>query len=196
MEQRWLAYRDVAGASFSASLSSALPIGKGWRGGYVHAAEEILAFDELVRNAADEVGAALGMWRGTGYSYGVAARREHAEIPFLLGFDPTSAPESATDAVARCAYGSSYTGWRQKTAQALSAWSVNAPSTPDPLEVDAVLQITDPDVDVVETLCRLFGMAVPVERELDEADRAAIARASLALAAERKRKRRSFETAW
>ena len=122
--------------------------------------------------------------------------KDHAEIPFLLGFDPVSAPEGAADAVARCAYGPSYTGWRQHTAQELSAWSVHTPRTADPLEVDAVLQITEPEADVVETLCRLFGMAVPVERELDDADQAAIVRAQLASAAERKRKRRSFETAW
>ncbi len=158
--------------------------------------EEILALDQLVRTTADQVGAALGMWRDDGFSYGVAAAKDHAEIPFLLGFDPASAPESAADAVARCAYGASYTSWRQHTAQELSAWSVHTPRTADPLEVDAILQITDPEADVVETLCRLFGMAVPVERELDDADQAAIARAQLALAAERKRKRRSFETAW
>lgn len=196
MEQRWLAFRDQAGASLSASLSSTLPIGKGWRGGHVLVVEELLALDQLVRTTADQVGAALGMWRADGFSYGVAARRDHPEIPFLLGFDPASAPEGAADAVARCSYGASYAGWRQHTAQELSAWSALAPRTADPLEVDAVLQITDPDVDVVETLCRLFGMAVPVERELDATDRAAIARAQLALAAERKRKRRSFETAW
>jgi len=196
MEQRWLAFRDVAGASLSASLSSALPIGKGWRGGYVHAVREFPAFDQIVRTTADQVGAALGMWRGAGYSYGVAAQREHTEIPFLLGFDAGSPPEEAADAVARCAYGASYAAWRQHAAQALSAWSVHAPTTADPLEIDSVLQITDPGVDVVEILCRLFGMAVPVERELSDADRAAIARAELALAAERKRKRRSFETAW
>ena len=196
MEQRWLAFRDQAGASLSASLSSTLPIGKGWRGGHVLAIEELLALDQLVRTTADQVGAALGMWGAEGFSYGVAAHRDHPEIPFLLGFDPTSAPEGAADAVARCAYGASYAGWRQHTAQELSAWSAHAPRTADPLEVDAVLQITDPDVDVVEIFCRLFGMAVPVERELDAADQAAIVRAQLTLAAERKRKRRSFETAW
>jgi hypothetical protein len=196
MEQLWLAFRDLAGSTFSASLSSTLPIGKGWRGGYVHAVEEVLALDQLVRTAADQVGAALGVWHGDGFIYGVAANREHAEIPFLLGFDPTSAPEGAADAVARCAYGASYANWRQRTAQALSAWSVHAPRTADPLEVDALLQITDPEMDVVEALCRLLGMAVPVQRELDAADQAAIARAKLAMAAERKRKRRSFESAW
>jgi hypothetical protein len=196
MEQRWLAFRDQAGASLNAPLSSTLPIGKGWRGGHVLVVEEVLALDQLVRTTADQVGAALGMWREDGFSYGVAAARGHTEIPFLLGFDPASAPESAADAVARCAYGASYAAWRQHTAQELSGWSVHTPRTADPLEVDAVLQVTDPDVDVVETLCRLFGMAVPVEREPDEADQAAIARAQLALAAERKRKRRSFETAW
>ena len=196
MQQRWLAFRDQAGASLSAPLSSTLPIGKGWRGAHLLVVEEVLALDQLVRSTADQVGAALGMWRDHGFSYGVAAAKDHAEIPFLLGFDPTSAPEGAADAVARCAYGASYTGWRQHTAQELSAWSVHTPRTADPLEVDAVLQITDPEADVVETLCRLFGMAVPVERELDDADQASIARAQLAMAAERKRKRRSFETAW
>ena len=196
MQQRWLAFRDQAGASLNAPLSSTLPIGKGWRGAHLLVIEEVLALDQLVRSTADQVGAALGMWRDDGFSYGVAAAKDHPEIPFLLGFDPVSAPEGAADAVARCAYGASYTGWRQHTAQELSAWSVHTPRTADPLEVDAVLQITDPEADVVETLCRLFGMAVPVERELDDADQASIVRAQLALAAERKRKRRSFETAW
>jgi hypothetical protein len=196
MEQRWLAFRDQVGASLNAPLSSTLPIGKGWRGGHLLVVEELLALDQLVRTTADQVGAALGMWCDAGFSYGVAAERDHAEIPFLLGFDPISAPEGAADAVARCAYGASYASWRQHTAQELSGWSVHTPRTADPLEVDAVLQITESDEDVVETLCRLFGMAVPVERAHDAADQAAIARAQLALAAERKRKRRSFETAW
>jgi hypothetical protein len=196
MQQRWLAFRDQAGASLSASLSSSLPIGKGWRGGHLLVLDEIVALDQLVRSTADQVGAALGMWRGDGFAYGVAAAREHTEIPFLLGFDPASAPEAAIDAVARCGIGPSYAGWRQRTAQALSGWSVDAPRTADPLEVDAVLQIVEPGVDVVETFCRLFGMAVPVEREPDATDQAAMTRAALALAAERKRKRRSFETAW
>ena len=196
MEQRWLAFRDHAGTSLSASLSSTLPIGKGWRGGHLLAIDEIVALDQLVRATADRCGAALGMWRTDTFAYGIAAERDHTEIPFLLGFDPTSARPEATDAVARCSIGPSYAGWRQHTAQALSAWSVQAPHTPDPLEIDAVLQVVEPDADVVETFCRLFGMAVPVERELDATDQAAVARATLALAAERKRKRRSFETAW
>ena len=90
--------------------------------------------------------------------------------------------------------GSSYAGWRQHTAQALAAWSVQAPRTADALEVDAVLQLSDGDA--VEEWCRLFGMAVPVERELTAEDQAAIARATLAEAAERKRKRRSVDVAW
>jgi len=102
MQQRWLAFRDQAGGSISAPLSSTLPIGKGWRGGHLLVLDEILALDQLVRSAADQVGAALGMWRGDGFAYGIAAERDHTEIPFLLGFDPAAAPEEATDAVARC----------------------------------------------------------------------------------------------
>jgi hypothetical protein len=196
MEKRWLAFRDLAGASLSASLSSTLPIGKGWRGGYLLPAVELVALDQLVRTTADQCSAALGVWRTDRFAYAIAAERGHTEIPFLLGFDPAAAPPEATDAIARCSIGPSYAGWRQHTAQSLSAWSVQAPRTADPLEVDALLQVVDSDVDVVETFCRLLGMAVPVERELDAADQAAIARAALALAAERKRKRRSFEATW
>jgi hypothetical protein len=39
-------------------------------------------------------------------------------------------------------------------------------------------------------------MAVPIERELTVEDQAAIARAALAEAAERKRKRRSVDISW
>jgi hypothetical protein len=59
-----------------------------------------------------------------------------------------------------------------------------------------VLQIIDADVDAVEAFCRLFDLAVPVDREPSPEDEAATARAALALAAERRRKRRSVETSW
>jgi hypothetical protein len=39
-------------------------------------------------------------------------------------------------------------------------------------------------------------MAVPIERELTPEDQAAMARAALAEAAERKRKRRSVDISW
>jgi hypothetical protein len=196
MEQRWLAFRDLAGASLSASLSSTLPIGRGWRGGYLRAVDEVMELDQIVRLAADQVGAAFAVWRAEGFAYGVAAEREHTEIPFLLGLDPAALPQAAADALARCDVGPSYTSWRQRTAQALAAWSVHTPRTADPLEVDAVLQVTDPSVDVLETFCRLFDLAVPIEREPNPEDEAAMARAALAQAAERRRKRRSVETSW
>jgi hypothetical protein len=94
----------------------------------------------------------------------------------------------------RCGIGSSYAGWRQRTAQALASWSVQTPRTADALEVDAVLRLADDDA--VESWCRLFGMAVPVERELTPEDQAAMARAALAEAAERRRKRRSVDVSW
>ena len=71
---------------------------------------------------------------------------------------------------------------------------MQTPRTADALEIDAVLQLTDGDA--VEQWCQLFGMAVPVERELTAEDEAAIARAALAEAAERKRKRRSVDISW
>jgi hypothetical protein len=194
MDRRWLAFRDQAGASLNTPLRSSLPIGLNWRGGFLIGAEEITALDEVVRSAADQVGAAVAMWEAPTFAYGVASQRDHSEIPFLLGVSPTAIPEEATDAVARCGIGSSYAGWRQRTAQALAAWSVQTPRTPDALEVDTVLQLVEDDA--VEAWCRLFGMAVPIERELTPEDQAAIARAALAEAAERKRKRRSVDVAW
>jgi hypothetical protein len=194
MDRRWLAFRDHAGASINNPLRSSLPIGLNWRGGFLIGNDEIPALDEIVRSAAGEVGAAVGMWETPTFAYGVAAERDHTAIPFLLGVSPTAIPDEATDAVARCGIGSSYTGWRQRTAQALAAWSVQAPRTPDPLEIDAVLQLADDDA--VEAWCRLFGMAVPIERELTPEDQAAMARAALAEAAERKRKRRSVDISW
>src|SRR5262245_52026792 len=161
MDRRWLAFRDHAGASLSTPLRSSLPIGLNWRGGFLINGDQIPALDEIARSAAEQVGAAVAMWEQPTFTYGVAAERDHTEIPFLLGVSPTAIPDEATDAVVRCGIGSSYAGWRQHTAQALAAWSVQTPRTADPLEVDAVLQLTDGDA--VEEWCRLFGMAVPVE---------------------------------
>jgi hypothetical protein len=194
MDRRWLAFRDQAGASLNTPLRSSLPIGLNWRGGFLLGEEEIPALDEIVRSAAGQVGAAVAMWEAPTFAYGVAAQRDHTEIPFLLGVDGAAIPDAATDAVVRCAIGSSYAGWRQRTAQALAAWSVQTPRTADALEVDAVLQLVDDDA--VESWCRLFGMAVPVERELTPEDQAAMARAALAEAAERRRKRRSVDISW
>lgn len=194
MDRRWLAFRDHAGASINTPLRSSLPIGLNWRGGFLLAEEEIPALDEIVRSAAGQLGAAVAMWEAPTFVYGVAAQRDHTEIPFLLGVDPSAIPDEATDAVVRCGIGSSYAGWRQRTAQALAAWSVQTPRTADALEVDAVLRLADDDA--VESWCRLFGMAVPVERELTPEDQAAMARAALAEAAERRRKRRSVDVSW
>ena len=182
------------GRRINTPLRSSLPIGLGWRGGFLVGEEEITALDQIVRSAADQVGAAVAMWQAPTFTYAIAAERDHTEIPFLLGVTPTALPDEATDAVARCEIGSSYTAWRQRAAQALAAWSVQTPRTADALEIDAVLQLTDGDA--VEQWCQLFGMAVPVERELTAEDEAAIARAALAEAAERKRKRRSVDISW
>jgi len=194
MDRRWLAFRDQAGAPLNTPLRSSLPIGLNWRGGFLLGEEEIPALDEIVRSAAGQLGAAVAMWEAPTFFYGVVAQRDHTEIPFLLGVDPSAIPDEATDAVVRCGIGSSYAGWRQRTAQALAAWSVQTPRTADALEVDAMLRLADDDA--VESWCRLFGMAVPVERELTPEDQAAMARAALAEAAERRRKRRSVDISW
>jgi len=194
MDRRWLAFRDPAGASISTPLRSSLPIGLNWRAGFIIGEQEISSLDEIARSAADQVGAAVAMWEAPTFAYGVAAERDHTEIAFLLGVSPTAIPDEATDAVVRCGIGSSYAGWRHHTAQALASWSVHAPRTVNALEVDAVLQLTDDHA--VEAWCRLFGMAVPVEREPSAEDQAAMARAALAEAAERKRRRRSVDVAW
>lgn len=195
-DARWVSFREGAGTSFGAALPVSLPVGRGWRGGYVRGIESIEALDALVLQITDRAGASLGMWQTDGFSYGIAAARGDVAIPFVLDVDPSYAPDAAAEAIARCQVGSSVAGWRQHAAQALSAWSVHAPTSLDPLEIDAALQIAGSDIDAVETWCRMLGMAVPVPREPDADDEAAQVRAALTFAAERRRLRRSAETSW
>ena len=193
MDERWISFREGSSSSFGSPLPMSLPVGRGWRGGHVRAIETIDSLDELVQQVADRSVAAVGVWRAESFAYGIAAGAEEEPIPFLLAVDLGRPPAAAAEAIARCGVGSSVTGWRQRTAQALSAWSVHAPQTVDPLEMDAAMQV---DVNAVETWCRLLGMAVPVDREPDAADVAAQARAALTLAAERRRQRRSADMSW
>src|SRR3954451_8884136 len=171
MDRRWLAFRDQAGASLSTPLRSSLPIGLNWRGGFLVNGHEIIALDEIVRSAADQVGAAVAMWEQPTFTYGVAAERQHGAIPFLLGVSPTAIPEEATDAAARCGIGPSYAAWRQHTAQALAGGPVRTPRTPADLEVYAVLHL--PSV-AVAAWYPVFGRAVPTEREPRREDEAAM----------------------
>ncbi|MEP6757703.1 MAG: hypothetical protein ABJB55_00750 [Actinomycetota bacterium] len=198
MDVRWIAFREGAAASFGAALPSSLPVGLGWRGGHVRDVDSIEDLDTLVQGVAERAGAAVGMWQADGFAYGVAAAAGESPIPFLLGVDVGGPPDAAAAAIARCGFGSSATGWRQRTALALSTWSAHAPRAVDPLEMDAILQIADAeaDADVVETWCRLLGMAVPVDRQPDPTDLAAQARAELTRAAERRRQRRSADVSW
>ena len=196
METRWVAFRDTSTTSLGTAVPASLPVGKGWRGGYVRTAATLDDFDDVVQQLADATGAAVGVWCSEEFCYGVAAARDHTAIPFLLRVDPASPPEGSDDILARCGVGPSYAAWRQHTSQALAAWSVHTPYTVDPLDVDAVLRITEPDVDVAEVWCRLFGMAVPVDRAPGLDDEAARARAELTSAAQRKRQRRSPDMAW
>ena len=154
------------------------PSAEGWRGGHLRGVEAIEALDELVHQIADDRWARRRHLAGRGVRLRDRGRRRAEPVPFLLDVDLRTRPPSAAEAIARCAIGSSVTGWRQRTAQALSAWSVHAPRAVDPLEMDAALQLTDGETRV-ETWCRLLGMAVPVDREPDAADVAAQARAAL-----------------
>jgi hypothetical protein len=193
MDERWISFREGASSSFGSALPISLPVGRGWRGGHVRAIETIESLDELVQQIADRSVAAVGVWHTESFAYGIAAGVEEEPTPFLLGVDLGSPPSAAAEAIARCRIGSSVTGWRQRTAQALSTWSVHTPRAVDPLEMDAAMQV---DVNAVETWCRLLGMAVPVDRQPDAADVAAQARAALTLAAERRRQRRSADMSW
>ena len=193
MDERWISFREGASSSFGSSLPMSLPVGRGWRGGHLRAVETIEALDELVQQIADRSVAAVGVWQAESFAYGIAARAEEEPTPFLLAVDLSGPPAAAAGAIERCRVGTSVTGWRQRTAQALSAWSVHAPRTVDPLEMDAAMQV---DVNAVEAWCQLLGMAVPVDREPDAADVAAQARAALTLAAERRRQRRSADMSW
>ena len=193
MDERWISFREGASSSFGSALPMSLPVGRGWRGGHLRAIETIEALDELVMQIAEKSVAAVGVWHGESFAYGIAATAEEEPTPFLLAVDLHSPPAAAAEAIERCRVGTSVTGWRQRTAQALSAWSVHAPRTVDPLEMDAAMQV---DANAVEAWCQLLGMAVPVDREPDAADVAAQARAALTLAAERRRQRRSADMTW
>ena len=193
MDERWISFREGASSSFGSALPMSLPVGRGWRGGHLRAVETIEALDELVQQIADRSVAAVGVWHAESFAYGIAAGAEEEPSPFLLAVDLSTPPAAAAEAIERCRVGTSVTGWRQRTAQALSAWSVHAPRTVDPLEMDAAMQV---EVNAVEAWCQLLGMAVPVDREPDAADVAAQARATLTLAAERRRQRRSADMTW
>jgi len=196
MDVRWISFREGALTSFGATLPVSLPVGRGWRGGHARGLASIEGLDAFVGHVAAKSGAAVGVWRSDGFAYGIAAGAEEAPIPFLLDVDLSSAPVAAADAIERCNIGTSVTGWRQRTAQALAAWSVHTPRAVDPLEMDAAMQVTDAGTDPIETWCRLLGMAVPVDREPDPADVVAQTRAALTLAAERRRQRRSADVSW
>ena len=196
MDVRWISFREGALTSFGATLPASLPVGRGWRGGHARGLDSIEGLDAFVEQVAAKSGAVVGVWRTDGFAYGIAASAEEASIPFLLGVDLSDAPVAAADAIERCNVGTSLTGWRQRTAQALAAWSVHTPRTVDPLEMDAAMQVTDAGTDPIETWCRLLGMAVPVDREPDPADVVAQTRAALTLAAERRRQRRSADVSW
>ncbi len=196
MDARWISFREGAWTSFGAQLPASLPVGRGWRGGHARGVEAIDGFDALVDQIAEKAGAALGVWRAEAFVYGLAAAPDAEPVPFLLDVDLQDPPASAAEAIGRCGVGTSVTGWRQRTAQALSTWSVHAPRAVDALEMDATLQLTGGETDVVETWCRLLGMAVPVDRAPDVGDAAAQARAALTLAAERRRQRRSIDVSW
>jgi len=196
MDERWISFREGTWASFGATLPASLPVGRGWRGGHARGLDSIEALDSFVEQVASKTGAAVGVWHVDAFAYGIAASADAEAIPFLLDIDLSAVPEEAAEAIARCRIGSSVAGWRQRTAQSLSAWSAHTPRAVDPLEMDAAMQVTDAEADPIETWCRLLGMAVPVDREPDPADIAAQARAALTAAAERRRQRRSADVSW
>lgn len=183
MADRWIAFRDVPGAPVGATL----PIGLGWRGGPVHGAQEPSDLDRLVQDAARRAQTAFGLWTIDGLLYGVAAHEEDA-TRFALNVDERA--ESWAEIRDRCEVGPSIARWRQHTALALADWTAHTPRTSDPLELDAILQSQGDPATIVAGWFELLGLAMPVDREPDAADQAAMARAALAQAAERKRQRR------
>jgi hypothetical protein len=184
MADRWIAFRDLPGAPVGATL----PIGLGWRGGPVHSAQEPADLDRLVEEAARGAQTAFGLWTVDELVYGVAAHNEEPTIRFALNVHESAA--GWVEIRDRCEIGSSPTRWRQQTALSLADWTSHTPRTSDPLELDAMLQSQGDPATIVETWFELLGLAMPVDREPDAADQAAMARAALAKAAERKRQRR------
>ena len=184
MAARWIAFRDLPGAPVGATL----PIGVGWRGGPVHTGTGPDDLDRQVEDAARRAQTAFGVWEVDGVLYGVAAHGEEPPIRFVLNAaegDPNWAEQRD-----RCGVGPSVARWRQQTALRLADWTAHTPRTSDPLELDAVLQsVGDTDL-IVAAWFELLGLAMPVEREPEPVDEAAMARAALTQAAERRRQRR------
>jgi len=188
MADRWIAFRDVPGAPVGATL----PIGLGWRGGAVRAAQEPGELDHLVEEAGRRAQTAFGLWTVGELVYGVAAREDEAPIRFILNIQERA--DGWIELRDRCEIGPSLARWRQQTALRLADWTVHTPRTSDPLELDAMLQSQGDPSTIIEAWFELLGLAMPVDREPDAADQAAMARAALAQAAERKRQRRLTPT--
>jgi hypothetical protein len=184
MTDRWIAFRDLPGAPVGATL----PIGLGWRGGAVRDAQGPADLDHQVEDAAGRVQTAFGLLTVGTVLYGVVARTQTPTIHFALNVDERA--EEWAEVRDRCEIGPSLARWRQHTALALADWTAHTPRTSDPLELDAMLQSQGDPSTIVETWFELLGLAMPVDREPDAADEAAMARAALARAAEAKRQRR------
>jgi hypothetical protein len=192
MADRWIAFRDVPGAPVGATL----PIGLGWRGGPLHTADAPADLDRLVEDAARRAQTAFGLWTIDELLYGVAAHEQEPVIRFALNVQERA--EGWIELRDRCEVGPSLARWRQHTALTLADWTTHTPRTSDPLELDAMLQSQGDAGTIVEAWFELLGLAMPVDREPDAADQAAMMRAALTRAAERKRQRRLTPTtpAW
>ena len=184
MADRWIAFRDLPGAPVGATL----PIGLGWRGGPVRGAQSPADLDALVEDAARRVQTSFGLWAVDEVLYGVAAHGDEPALRFALNVDEGA--DVWAEVRDRCGVGPSLARWRQHTALALADWTSHTPRTADPLEVDAMLQSQGDAATITATWFELLGLAMPVDREPDAVDQAAMARAALAQAAERKRQRR------
>lgn len=180
---RWIAFRDQPGAAPGAVLS--LPIGLGWRGGYL-TSMTLDDLDRCVIETAARAKAAFAIWEHGSSLYGIAARATREPIRFVLNVDGSDDGELRD----RCGIGASRARWRQQVAQMLADWSAVTPRTTDALEVDAVLRASGDPAAIAAAWCELLGLAVPVDRAPHQIDQAALARAELAAAAERRRARR------
>lgn len=184
MSVRWIAFRDLPGAPVGASL----PIGLGWRGGVLRGAEALADVDRRVLDAAGKVQTAFALWGEGDVLYGVAAHGEKQPIRFALNVDERAEGwQAIRDA---CSVGPSPAAWRQRTALDLADWTAHTPRASDPLEIDAILQVTGEAEAIVASWFELLGLAVPVDRAENPVDEAARKRAELAQAAERRRQRR------
>lgn len=176
MGTQWVAYRVMPGVMLNAPLPSALDVGDGWRGVELRRIQSLDRLDALVEEAGDRSDAALGVHVDDGFVYAIAAARGADPVRLVAGFDPTTPPRAAADALRRCGVSGAGPRWRAATAKLFATWSQRAPVPT--VQADVADWLTRPDdaSEMASALAGLIGVSVPDEVVLDHLDLQGVAR--------------------